>query len=84
MQLKAAIDKFILYIQVEKNYSTHTVVSYEYDSLQFLTFLRDHDCSTDLASITKTHVRRFIQHQLGTHKQKPRSLTTLSDSLRRR
>ncbi|PLS18166.1 integrase [Bacillus sp. M6-12] len=74
MQLKAAIDEFILYIQVEKNYSTHTVVSYEYDLLQFLTFLRDHDCSTDLASITKTHVRRFIQHQLGTHKQKPRSM----------
>ncbi|SFC68245.1 Phage integrase, N-terminal SAM-like domain [Bacillus sp. OV322] len=51
MQLKAAIDEFILYIQVEKNYSTHTVVSYEYDLLQFLPFLLDHDCSTDLASI---------------------------------
>ncbi|WP_233523069.1 site-specific integrase [Peribacillus saganii] len=54
MQLKAAIDEFILYIQVEKNYSTHTVVSYEYDLLQFLTFLLDYDCSTDLASISKT------------------------------
>ncbi|WP_413785534.1 site-specific integrase [Cytobacillus sp. IB215665] len=34
--LKAAIDDFILYIQIEKNYSSHTVVSYEYDLNQFL------------------------------------------------
>lgn len=74
MQLKAAIDEFILYIQIEKNYSSYTVTSYEYDLLQFLDFLRRHDCPTDLGSITKTHVRRFIQYQLGTKKQKPRSI----------
>lgn len=74
MQLKAAIDEFILYIQIEKNYSTHTVVSYEYDLQQFLAFLCDHDCSSELTDITKTNVRRFIQYQLGTHQQKPRSM----------
>lgn len=74
MHLKAAIDEFILYIQIEKNYSPHTIDSYEYDLNQFLAFLQDHNCSTDLAFITKTQVRRFIQHQLGTHKQKPRSM----------
>lgn len=74
MQLKAAIDEFILYIQIEKNYSSHTVISYEYDLDQFLAFLRDHNCSTDLADITTTQVRRFIQNQLGIKKQKPRSI----------
>jgi len=74
LQLKAAIDEFILYIQIEKNYSSHTVISYEYDLQQFLTFLADHGCSTELMDITKTNVRRFIQYQLGTHQQKPRSM----------
>ncbi|MED3550297.1 tyrosine-type recombinase/integrase [Cytobacillus praedii] len=74
MQLNAAIDEFILYIQIEKNYSSHTIASYEYDLNQFFAFLRDHDCSMELAFVTKIQVRRFIQHLLGTHKQKPRSM----------
>ncbi|MDY0396628.1 tyrosine-type recombinase/integrase [Virgibacillus halophilus] len=59
---------------MKKNYSTHTVISYEYDLDQFLAFLCDHDCSTGLADITTTQVRRFIQNQLGKQKQKPRSI----------
>lgn len=74
MQLKAAIDEYLLYIQVEKNYSTHTLDSYEYDLNQFLSFLQEHQCATDLTSITKTQVRRFIQYQLGKKKQQPRSI----------
>ena len=74
MELKALIDEFILYIQIEKNYSDHTITSYEYDLVQFLSFLRKSNGSTDVACITKTHVRRFIQHQMGMCKQKPRSM----------
>jgi len=73
LELKNTIDEFLLYIQIEKNYSAHTITSYEYDLNQFLAFLREHDCSTHLADITTTQVRRFIQLQLGTYKQKPRS-----------
>ncbi|MGY3189196.1 site-specific recombinase XerD [Lysinibacillus sp. TE18511] len=29
MQLHAAIDEFVLYIEIEKNYSVSTVTSYE-------------------------------------------------------
>lgn len=82
MQLNEAIDEFILYIQIEKNYSNLTVVSYEYDLYQFLAFLEVHHCSTVLSSITKTQVRRFIQHQLGTRKQKPRSMNRKISSLK--
>ncbi|MCG7435044.1 site-specific integrase [Lysinibacillus fusiformis] len=71
MQLHAAIDEFILYIEIEKNYSVNTVTSYEYDLQLFLSFLKDHGCSTCLNEITKTQVRRFIQYLLGSLKQKP-------------
>ncbi|QPA52569.1 site-specific integrase [Lysinibacillus sphaericus] len=56
MQLHAAIDDFVLYIEIEKNYLVNTVTSYEYDLQLFLSFLKDHGCSTCLNEITKTHV----------------------------
>ncbi|MFD0050044.1 site-specific integrase [Actinomycetes bacterium NPDC127524] len=30
-----------MYIQIEKNYSDHTVTSYEYDLVQFLSFYKN-------------------------------------------
>ncbi|WP_419719894.1 tyrosine-type recombinase/integrase [Lysinibacillus fusiformis] len=82
MQLQAAIDEFVLYIEIEKNYSENTVTSYEYDLQLFLTFLTEHGCSTCLNEITKTQVRRFIQHLLGSLKQKPRSVNRKISSLK--
>ncbi|WP_068984297.1 tyrosine-type recombinase/integrase [Lysinibacillus xylanilyticus] len=82
MQLHAAIDEFVLYIEIEKNYSENTVTSYEYDLQLFLTFLTDHGCSTCLNEITKTQVRRFIQYLLGSLKQKPRSVNRKISSLK--
>ncbi|QCR32545.1 tyrosine-type recombinase/integrase [Lysinibacillus sp. SGAir0095] len=74
MNLNTAIEDFLLYIQVEKNYSEHTVLSYEYDLKSFFSFLADYGCSTELNDITKLNVRRFIQHLLGKRHQSPRSL----------
>ncbi|WP_267897040.1 site-specific integrase [Lysinibacillus yapensis] len=82
MQLKAAIDEFILYIEIEKNYSTHTVTSYEYDLQHFLEFLTNHQCSTDLNEITKTLVRRFIRYELSTRHQQARSVNRKISSLK--
>lgn len=82
MQLHAAIDEFILYIEIEKNYSLNTVTSYKYDLQLFFTFLTNHGCSTVLNDITKTQVRRFIQYQLGSLKQKPRSVNRKISSLK--
>lgn len=82
MQLHAAIDEFVLYIEIEKNYSVNTVTSYEYDLQLFLSFLKDHGCSTCLNEITKTQVRRFIQYLLGSLKQKPRSVNRKISSLK--
>lgn len=74
MDLKLAIDEFLLYIQIEKNYSSHTVCSYEYDLTSFHAFLTHFGSSTNLHDVNKTNVRRFIQYQLGKQKQSPRSL----------
>lgn len=82
MQLHAAIDEFVLYIEIEKNYSENTVTSYEYDLQLFLTFLTNHGCSTCLNEITKTQVRRFIQYLLGSLKQKLRSVKQKISSLK--
>ncbi|MFA1737831.1 site-specific integrase [Lysinibacillus fusiformis] len=52
MQLHAAIDEFVLYIEIEKNYSVHTVTSYEYD-LAVQPVKRDHqDPSTSIYPIS--------------------------------
>lgn len=74
MDLKLAIDDFLLYIQIEKNYSSHTVCSYEYDLKSFYSFLSQFGSSTNLDDVNKTNVRRFIHYQLDKQKQSPRSL----------
>lgn len=45
MLLQDAIDEFILYIEIEKNYSKNTVTSYSLDLKMFHDFLVVHDCS---------------------------------------
>ncbi|MGE7623246.1 site-specific integrase [Viridibacillus sp. NPDC096237] len=82
MHLRAVIDEFVLYIEIEKNYSVNTATSYEYDLQLFLTFLTDHGCSTCLNEITKTQVRRFIQYLLGSLNLKPRSVNRKISSLK--
>ena len=82
MELRTAIDEFVLYIEIEKNYSVNTVISYEYDLQLFFDFLIERDCSTCLDEITKTHVGRFIQYLLGSVKQKPRSVNRKISSLK--
>ena len=82
LELHAVIDEFVLYIEIEKNYSVNTVISYEYDLQLFLDFLTDRGCSTCINEITKTQVRRFIQYLLGLLKQKPRSVNRKISSLK--
>lgn len=82
MNLKTAIDDFLLYIQIEKNYSEHTVISYEYDLNLFNQFLNDHQCSTELTELTKTNVRRFIQYLFSKQHHHPRSIQRKISSLK--
>lgn len=82
MELRTAIDEFVLYSEIEKNYSVNAAISYEYDLQLFFYFLIDRGCSTRLNKITKTQVRRFIQYLIGSVKQKPRSVNRKISSLK--
>ncbi|MED4018702.1 site-specific integrase [Sutcliffiella cohnii] len=63
MDFQQALDEFLLYLQVEQNYSTNTVDSYESDLTKFIAFLQQHNRSTALQDITPSLVRRFIQQE---------------------
>ncbi|GAJ44773.1 site-specific integrase [Parageobacillus thermoglucosidasius] len=56
MLFRQAIDEFLLYLQIEKNYSLNTADGYAYDLRCFENFLSQHGYSVQLHDITKTHV----------------------------
>ena len=74
MQIKhsAMINEFLQYIQYEKNYSSHTVLSYQNDLLQFVEFA---DCKIDTfnpADVSDTFIQQWI---LSLMKQKSSART---------
>lgn len=75
------IDKFLSYLDIEKNYSQHTVVNYSIDLNEFLEFLEFLGDNIDIKTITYLHFRRFLAH-LRTHNHKPRTLARKLSSLR--
>ncbi len=66
------INEFLQYIQYEKNYSSHTVLSYQNDLLQFIEFI---DCKTDTfnpANVNDVIIQQWI---LSLMKQKSSART---------
>src|SRR5690625_5195665 len=82
MQLQQAIDEFLLYIEIEKNYAQNTVISYELDLQMFHDFLVTHNRSLEVNDINKTIVRRFIREKIVQDKLKPRTMHRKISSLR--
>ena len=71
------LDKFFTYLEVEKNYSSHTILNYRIDLEEFVEFLGN-------ASVDKVEypdLRRFLA-QLKARNLKPRSLARKLSSLR--
>ncbi len=54
------INSFLKYIEFEKRYSTHTVVSYKNDLDQFNVFLSFLDAHTPIESVSYQHIRSWI------------------------
>ncbi|GLC87411.1 tyrosine recombinase XerC [Lysinibacillus piscis] len=54
-----ALEQFMLYIQVEKNFSIHTVREYESDLLHFLSFMAAEGIQ-DLATVEYIHARLYV------------------------
>ncbi len=54
------IDEFLQYIQYEKNYSFHTVLSYQNDLMQFVNFTGKDTGSFNPATISDTDIQQWI------------------------
>ncbi|MCF6360016.1 MAG: tyrosine-type recombinase/integrase [Cyclobacteriaceae bacterium] len=54
------INSFLKYIEFEKRYSIHTVVSYKNDLDQFNVFLSTFDSKLNLESVTYQHIRSWV------------------------
>ncbi len=74
MNIQHAIDEFLMFIKIEKNYSDHTVNGYSYDLESFKEFLVRHRRSLELTEITRATVRRYIQEQVSKYQIKPRTI----------
>jgi len=53
-------DSFLNYLQFEKRYSKHTIISYRNDLAQFVQYLKAHFESEDLLVVKHLHVRSWV------------------------
>jgi integrase/recombinase XerC len=75
------INSFLKYIEFEKRYSSHTVISYRNDLSQFNVFLSTFDANIDLEFVTYSHIRAWII-SLVENKISPSSINRKMASLR--
>lgn len=59
------IERFLQYLQYEKNYSSHTVLSYKNDLLQFVLFLETAEFESDISKVTPDYIRQWIIELMG-------------------
>lgn len=71
------VDKFISYLDIEKNYSKHTILNYTLDLEEFFKFGQE----TPVEKIDYLFLRRYLA-QLKTKQYRPRSLARKLSALR--
>ncbi|WP_260284910.1 tyrosine-type recombinase/integrase [Peribacillus aracenensis] len=74
MNYVQASNDYLMYLEVEKNYSLNTLTSYAFDLKLYGEFLIANNRSLDLDELTSSSVRRFVQNQVINHSIKPRTL----------
>ena len=75
--MKQYLDKFFTYLEVEKNYSSHTTLNYRIDLEEFSGFI----AKTSVEDVGYPDLRRFLA-QLKERNLKPRTLSRKLSSLR--
>jgi len=75
------IEKYIKYLRYEKNYSSHTEISYSKDLYQFSDFLNNHFPELDIKSVDNDIVRMWIV-SLMENKISPRSVNRKLSTLK--
>ncbi len=76
-----SINRFLEYIRYEKNFSTHTVLSYKNDLYQFNSFLGQHCKVVELQAVTEEEVREWAS-SLAEQKLSSRSVARKLSSVR--
>lgn len=71
------IDKFISYLEIEKNYSPHTILNYRLDLYEFIAFSGD----MPVQEVSYLHFRKYLA-ELRHKNLKPRTLARKLSSLR--
>jgi len=71
------LEKFLTYLDIEKNYSPHTLLNYKLDLIEFIKFLEE----KPLEKVEYNDFRRYLA-QLRTRKFKPRTLARKLSSIR--
>ncbi|MDP8212044.1 MAG: tyrosine recombinase XerC [Candidatus Zapsychrus exili] len=71
------IDKFLSYLEIEKNYSEHTILNYRLDLEEFFKFIDN----VQIEKVDYLRLRRFLAH-LRSYNHKPRTLSRKLSSLR--
>ena len=71
------IDKYLTYLEIEKNYSPHTLLNYKIDLVEFFQFLGP----KELEKVDYLFLRRYLA-SLKERKLKPRSMARKISSLR--
>jgi len=75
------IDKFLKYLQYEKNYSLHTVLSYHTDLIEFCNFLGVEENIFNPQNIDSNQIRMWVL-ALSKDKNAPRSIARKLSTLR--
>lgn len=76
-----SVDAFISYLQLEKNYSKHTIQAYERDIREFSSFCEEHHDVPSIIDIGYSMVRNWIVH-LSSNEVSNRSINRKISSLR--
>lgn len=76
------LDKFINYLEFEKNYSSYTISNYLKDIKDFEKFLKDEDLASDLLDVRRARIcRNYVSH-LDLKKYKRKTIARKISSLR--
>ena len=58
--MKRAIERFVKYLEVERNASVHTRAAYRRDLLEFLAFLENSNAEITVNGVTQAEVKAFV------------------------
>jgi integrase/recombinase XerC len=75
------IRSFLQYLQYEKRYSQHTIISYQTDLEQFFTYLMSQYDSPPITEVTARYIRSWLA-EMRNEKMTPKSLNRKISSLR--